>query len=162
MTNKRCEWKVDYNHPSQLSRGIPIGVEFFGKNRRETQVVRKRILPVVNRSPQNITWLPIPRNMPMQALQSKTYIPFLGDEAVDSGFVDELMDLTLDGHDGRDDITTNIMDDEMFIKLVEALTQYQKRDTNTATSFVIPEPIIFRRISEYFPGMNNADYLCEK
>lgn len=100
----------------------------------------------------------------MKTLQSKTYIPFLGNEAVDSGFVDDLMDsIECDDDDDDNNRSKNIMDDELFVKLVEALAQYQQHNDNTVTSSAVPEPTIFLRICETFPELNrSADYLCEK
>ncbi|XP_037044088.1 histone-lysine N-methyltransferase E(z)-like isoform X2 [Bradysia coprophila] len=158
-TSGRCHWRVQNSDPLQLSKGPRIGANFFVKKQPNLQVIWKHLLPVVDRPPQNITWLPIPRNIPMKTLQSKTYVPFLGNEAVDSGLVDELMNLT---ECDSDDEAKSIMEDELFVNLVEALIQIRQRHTGIVTSLVVPDPIIFQRMCEYFTGLNNADYLCEK
>ena len=68
-------------------------------------------------------------------------IPYVGDNhtELDEEFISEL----LENYDGKvhGEIGGYILDDEMFILLVESLIQYQKSSTTT------PDQIIFEKIS---------------
>lgn len=173
IANQQCVWEVE-NVPSELSRGRTIGAKFFANNNVTIDVLRPHIMPVVTPSPSVISWVPIPRNMPSQALRNKTHIPYLGEEAAADGFIDGFIDLhQTDGSENRIDL----LDDDTFIKLVQALIKYQ-RNTNSTSSTQSPqgnesvtvnetsnlpdETIIFQSINECFTGQTNADHLREK
>ncbi len=202
---------MECSDAQQSSKGGMCSYTFFDKKTVKLQMIRNFDLPIVDLPPKSVCWLPIPRNMPtignisnnffllfhiilfrlkydipqQKALQRKTFTPYLGEEVADSGFFDEdeLMDVS--GDNGTDDITSNLLDDDTFVKLVEALIPYQQRSTDdTALSSnsdqddiqlvdgnetieslvipVVPDAIIFRIISQYLPGKIDADVLYER
>lgn len=164
-------WKVDYENPMQLSRGKSISIKTMTGS---AQVVRTHVLPFLKPPPPVIMWVPIPRNITTKDVHQLPYLPYLGEEAIDDGFIDELVDLYDDDCPGNEEVK-DIMEDEIFVKLVEALIPYQNNnDASTLTpssqlnnsietgSTDVPEAIIFRSISQCFRGKTNEDYLREK
>lgn len=170
-----CVWKVENNDndPSRLSKGQSIGVKFFDNDRVTIDVLRPHIMPFVNSPPPVMTWLSIPRNMPSKALQNKTYIPYLGNSAAEDGFIDELI-VSFETNGSEKKHGNHFLDDETFIELVQALIPHQRNENVNSSSqdkepvnfkepsnLYIPESIIFRSISECFPG-RNPDHLRVK
>lgn len=166
----------DYDQPSSPSLT-------WGATSSDVQNVRKKMakvtfadgskqripitmMPAVTPLPRMNTWASTPRNLAVEDDLELCNIPFIDDKELDRKrtFADEVVE----DYDGRIRGVGEKVHKDLFVDLVQALTNYQNdkemNETPVSGASAMAEPCkaIFQAISEAFAGDGTAEEIREK
>uniref|UniRef100_A0A4W5JQQ8 [histone H3]-lysine(27) N-trimethyltransferase n=1 Tax=Hucho hucho TaxID=62062 RepID=A0A4W5JQQ8_9TELE len=177
-----AEWKTRRIQPVHIMTScvwscllqctVDSGFSEFSK-----QVIPLKTLNAVASVPVMYSWSPLQQNFMVEDETVLHNIPYMGDEILDQDgtFIEEL----IKNYDGKvhGDRECGFINDEIFVELVGALTQYsdnddedddeeeqefklEKMDSDSSKKF--PSDKIFEAISSMFPDKGSTEELREK